>query len=106
MSFDNTNLALQDPLPRRAPRAIPMRVQPVAERCGQIDGDDAYEFLEIIHKRFKTRFETLDWHMYFHDEPACSPFSQLKIFGYKENRRSLTFGKLLEAVQRGEWFED
>jgi hypothetical protein len=72
----------------------------------KIDGDDAYEFLEIIHKRFKTRFETLDWHMYFHDEPACGPFSQLKIFGYKENRRSLTFGKLLEAVQRGEWFAD
>jgi len=72
-----------------------------------LDGDDAYELLETIQNRFGTRFDSLDWHKYFHNEGECNLLSVWfrKIPGYKETRRSLTFEKLLEVVQRGVWFE-
>jgi acyl carrier protein len=72
-----------------------------------LDGDDAYELLETIQKRFGTRFDALDWHEYFHNEGECNLLSVWfrKIPGYKETRRSLTFQKLLEVVERGVWFE-
>jgi len=72
-----------------------------------LDGDDAYELLETIQKRFGTRFNTLDWHKYFHNEGELDFLSQWlsKLFGQRETSQSLTFQKLLEVVQKGDWFE-
>jgi len=72
-----------------------------------LDGDDAYELLETIQKRFGTRFDSLDWHKYFHSEADCDFLSLWlrKFMGHKDTRQRLTFQRLLEVVKNGVWIE-
>jgi len=71
----------------------------------RLDGDDAFELLDTIRKRFGTRFDTLDWHKYFNDEVNENWVWLNKLLGRAETRQNLTFEKLLEVVQKGSWFE-
>jgi acyl carrier protein len=72
-----------------------------------LDGDDAYELLETIQKRFGTRFDALDWHKYFHSEGECDLLSLWlrKLLRRRDMRERLTFQRLLEAIQNGVWVE-
>jgi len=72
----------------------------------RIDGDDAYELLESIQKKFGTRFSKFDWSRYFNDEPNALWFLWKTVLGFKDQRKSLTFSRLIEAIRKGEWSEE
>jgi hypothetical protein len=72
----------------------------------RIDGNDAYELVKSIQKRFGTDFSTFDWSRYFNDEPNALWFHWKTKLGFKDQRKSLTFSRLIEAIRKGEWSEE
>ena len=71
-----------------------------------IMGDDAFELLERVSKRFGVSFAKLDFSSYFPDE-AGALFNHLKAkLGWPDRkRRRLTVGHLASVVKRQEWFD-
>lgn len=74
----------------------------------RISGDDAYELLEMVHKRFGTRFDAFDFNAYFPGETDIFEglISMIAAwFRRSDGRREFTFGHLVAIVERGVWFQ-
>lgn len=68
----------------------------------RIDGDDAVELIEAIHKEFQTRFDGFEFYKYFHDEGAFVIFS---FWSRREKKEDLTVQHLVDVVKKGTWFD-
>jgi hypothetical protein len=68
----------------------------------RIWGDDAYELLTDLHRRFGTSFQTLNFPVYF---PCEGPFNDFFAWRARAKRPRLTVGHLIAVVERGDWFE-
>lgn len=73
----------------------------------QIGGDDAYELLEMVAKRFDISFSGLDWAKYFPNETEMGPITYWSLkLGFRDTKhRRITVGHLLDVIERGAWFE-
>jgi hypothetical protein len=70
-----------------------------------IGGDDAYELLDEVAKRFGTSFVGFDFPAYFPNETeALSAFWRAR-FGFPRKFKRLTIDHLIAVIRRGEWFE-
>ena len=72
-----------------------------------IAGDDAYEFLANVQKRFGTKFERMDFSKYIPDETEAIWFHFGRLLGLhpEKKKRRLTIGHFLDVIQSGDWFE-
>lgn len=70
-----------------------------------ITGDDAYELLENIQKRFGTKFDGLDFHEYFSAEPDILTSIIEKWFPSVISEKPVTIRHLVEVVRAGQWFD-
>jgi hypothetical protein len=71
-----------------------------------IGGDDAFELLESIVKRFGTSFASLDFHAYFPNETeSLSYFWFMKLGFYRTAIKPLTTAHMVAVIERGSWFE-
>jgi hypothetical protein len=68
-----------------------------------IAGDDAYELLETLHKKFGVKFDQLDFGRYFPNETDAGIFHIAKLFGFKGRWREMTVRDLIESIDRGAW---
>jgi hypothetical protein len=69
-----------------------------------LTGDDAYELLAEIKRRFGTSFDTLDFAIYFGEGDRANWLLHLN--GYRDpNCRESTVGHLLNVIEAGHWFE-
>lgn len=70
-----------------------------------IDGDDADEFLEAVHKTFGTRFEGFNFSTYFSNQEIGNGDVWLRRLGFEDARKPLTVGHLVDVIIRGSWFD-
>ena len=70
-----------------------------------LNGDDAAEFLEEIHRRFGTSFSGFDFDAYFSDEAEAFGEHVLGLVGLDRRKAPLTFEHLVRVVEAGQWFE-
>jgi len=71
----------------------------------RISGDDAFDLLTEIHRKFGTSFKALDFHAYFPAEGDDFGWRLWKLFGYTDNQKALTLGHLLKVIEAGHWYE-
>ena len=70
-----------------------------------IAGDDADEFLEAVHDAFGTRFDGFVFGDYFPNDDEIGGERWLRRLGFRDGRKVLTVGHLLDVIQHGIWFE-
>jgi Holliday junction resolvasome RuvABC DNA-binding subunit len=70
-----------------------------------ISGDDAFELLDAIHKNFGTVFTDFHFESYFPNETEAIWYRIGKVFGFRDKKKRLTFGHLLEVTKVGRWFD-
>jgi hypothetical protein len=70
-----------------------------------IGGDDAGEFLDEVHETFGTRFDGLVFSDYFPNLDETGSERWLRKLGFRDDRKVLTIGHLLDVIGRGAWFE-
>lgn len=83
---------------------------PLSEDCRilqdlGIGGDDAGEFLDAVHQTFGTRFDGFVFSAYFPDDGEAAGEEWFRRLGFRDSRKTLTVGHLLDVIQRGVWFE-
>ena len=64
-----------------------------------IEGDDASDLIDWLHKQFGTSFVGLDMRDYFNDEGTES------IRWFRSRKRPLTVGHIVSVVKKGAWFD-
>lgn len=70
-----------------------------------ITGDDAYELLENIQKRFGTNFRKLDFHKYFSADPDFITGLIERWFPSVITEKPVTIRHLVDVVRAGHWFD-
>ncbi len=71
-----------------------------------IAGDDAWDMIDEIQKQFGTRFEGLEFDKHFPGEQEALFLHIGKLFGLRKKiGKSLTFGHLVDVIEKGVWFE-
>jgi hypothetical protein len=70
-----------------------------------IKGDDVYWLFNELEKKYKTKFHGLDTNQYFSDFEEPIGIWIRRFFGYTADKKELTFGHLLNVVERGAWFD-
>jgi hypothetical protein len=71
----------------------------------QIGGDDAYEMLTEVSKKYGITFTELNFHDYFPYETEAAWFYFKSLLGLRYKRKSFNFGHLNAVVERGRWFD-
>jgi hypothetical protein len=64
-----------------------------------IEGDDAVELIEWLHKEFGTSFAGLDMRNYFDDEGIEA------VGWFRSRRRPIPIAHIVNVVERGAWFD-
>jgi hypothetical protein len=67
----------------------------------KIDGDDAHDLIEAVHKEFGTSFAGMEMRDFFLDE---DPLAILFGFG-RGKKKPLTVRHLLKVIENGAWFD-
>lgn len=70
-----------------------------------ISGDDADEMLSEVRKAFGTRFDGFVFHDYFPSDDEAGGERWLRRLGFRDDRKALTVGHLLDVIRRGAWCE-
>ena len=70
-----------------------------------LSGDDAYEMLETIQKRFGTSFLSMDFNRYFPGETEGFFYMWAERFGMKSKFRPLSLGHLIAVVRARQWYD-
>ena len=74
-----------------------------------IDGDDAYEIIEQIHKKYKPDLSCFVFKNYFREEPCFKGLIYLyRLLRYKDihvasNKKPMTVSMLVQACNAGVW---
>jgi hypothetical protein len=71
----------------------------------RISGDDAWELLETIQKKFGTQFDGFEFTNYFPSEPDAIFHHMQKLFGSKDSFKRFPVGHLVRVVKAGHWLE-
>lgn len=72
----------------------------------RLSGDDAYELLVDVRKKYGTSFESMDFGRYFPDETEGMFHSWAERFGMKSRFDPVTLGHLLAVVRAGRWYDE
>jgi acyl carrier protein len=70
-----------------------------------IKGDDVYWLLVELEKEFGTNLREFPSDQYFSDWEEPIGIWVNRFFGYTADKKGLTFGHLLNVVERGRWFD-
>jgi Protein of unknown function (DUF1493) len=65
-----------------------------------IEGDDAAELIDAIHKEFGTSFAGMDMRKYFKDEGF-----EIQLRFWRMGKLPLSIRHLLNVIEKGHWFE-
>jgi hypothetical protein len=71
-----------------------------------LSGDDAFELLEDVQKKFGTSFRAMDFNIYFPYEGENYGAWLLSRLGFPPTKfRAVTVGHMLDVIARGAWFD-
>lgn len=70
-----------------------------------IAGDDAWELLEKLNRRFGTDFSRMSFTSYFPNETEALGVHWAKLLGFRSSFRPITVGHLEKVIDRGVWFD-
>ncbi|MCA0201637.1 MAG: DUF1493 family protein [Proteobacteria bacterium] len=71
----------------------------------RIAGDDAWELMDGIVKRFPIDATGFDFSQFFPSEGDTAPYWLLRLTGLHKRYKRLTVAHITEVARRGKWFE-